>query len=253
MGDAPTKKPRCYFHADTGIYSDALRHTLTVVILPLLAICIFCTVNIVLYYSAGFATLLVYIIGGSVLFGMIFTFSAVYIIDRKKRRHARFTFFDILPQGMVFSEYAGEFIRYGELIILRRLYYIPFAGFESVSRDPKKTPRELTIKGNIRGMFFESDRLGYHIGESGEPVFDTAILNIENIGMYEELGEVTVKKRFGNTKQLEAAILFYKNRFDNAPEKKPFNISDYVAVRRKPKPKTSNPALEAPSFSRDWK
>lgn len=250
MSDAPIKNPRCYFHADTQIYSDALRHTLTVVVIPLLAICIFCTVNLVLHYNSGFASLLIIIIAGSVLFGMIFTFSAVYIIDKKKRRHARFTFFDILPQGMVFSEYAGEFVRYGELVILRRLYYISFAGLESVSRDPKKTPRELTIKGEIRGFFFESDRLGYHIDENGEMIFDTAILNM---GMYDEPSEVTVKKRFGNTKALEAAILFYKDKFDNAPEKKPFNISDYVAVRRKPKPKTSNPALEAPSFSRDWK
>ena len=250
MSDAPAKNPRCYFHADTKVYSDALRHTLTVVIIPLLAICIFCMVNIVLHYDSGFANLLVIIIAGSVLFGMIFTFAAVYIVDKKKRRHARFTFFDILPQGMVFSEYAGEFVRYGELVILRRLYYIPFAGFESVSRDPKKTPRELTVKGDIRGFFFESDRLGYHIGESGEMIFDTAILNI---GMHDELSEITVKKRFGNTKPLEAAILFYKEKFDNAPEKKPFNISDYVAVRRKPKPKTSNPALEAPSFNRNWK
>ena len=250
MSDAPIKNPRCFFHADTKVYSDALRHTLTVVVIPLLAICIFCTVNLVLHYDSGFAKLLIITIAGCVLFGMIFTFSAVYIVDKKKRRHARFTFFDILPQGMVFSEYAGEFVRYGELVILRRLYYIPFAGFESVSRDPKKTPRELTIKGNIREFFFESDRLGYHIDESGEMIFDTAILNI---GMYDEPGEVTVKKRFGNTKSLEAAILFYKDKFDNAPEKKPFNISDYVAVRRKPKPKTSNPAREAPSFNREWK
>ena len=250
MSDAPEKKPRRYFHADTRVYSEALRHALIVVVIPLLAICIFCTVNIVLYYSAGFAKLLIFIIAGSVLFGMVFSFLATYIADRKKRRHARFTYFDILPQGMIFSEYAGEFVRYGELIILRRLYYIPFAELESVSRDPKKTPRELTIKGNIRGFFFESDRLGYHIGESGEPVFDTAILNM---GMGDELREVTVKKRFGNTRQLEAAILFYKDKFDNAPEKKPFNISDYVAIRRKPKPKTSNPALEAPSFNRKWK
>lgn len=250
MSDAPTKKPRCYFHADTGVYGVALRHALTVVILPLLAICIFCTVNIVLFYNASIVKLLILIIAGSVLFGMIFTFSAAYIAEKKKRRHARYTFFDILPQGMVFSEYAGEFVRYGELIILRRLYYIPFEEFESVSRDAKKTPREITVKGRIRSFFYESGRLGYHIGESGEMSFDTAILNI---GMYGELGEVTVKKRFGNTKPLEEAILYYKDHFDNAPEKKPFNISEHVGSRRKPKPHTSNPALETPSFNRNWK
>ena len=249
MGDAP-KKMRCFFHADISDFTRALRHALTVVIIPLFAICVFCMVNVVLHYNTGFTRLLVSIIAGSVLFGMIFTFSAVYIIDKKKRRHSRFTFFEILPQGMIYSEYAGEYVHYGDLVILRRLCYIPFADFESASRDPKKAPREITIKGKIRRYFYENSRLGYHVSEDGHPMFDTAILNI---GLYDEITEVTIKKRFGNTKALEAAILFYKERFDSIPEKKPFDITQYVSVRRKPKLNVSNPALEAPSFSRNWK
>ena len=244
------RKKRAYYHADITVYERALRHALIVVLFPLSAVCIFCTVNIVLHYNLGFTKLLLYIIAGSVLFGMIFTFSAVYIAEKKKRRHAKFTYFDILPQGMMFSEYAGEFVRYGDRIILRRLYYIPFSEFESVSRDPKKTPRELTIKGGVREYFFETDRLGYHVNEDGNIVFDTAVLNI---GMYTLLPEVTIKKRFGNTKALERSILYYKERFDNVPEKKPFNIADFVPVRRKRRLHTSNAALEKPSFSRDWK
>lgn len=250
MSDADQKRKRSFFHADISVYSRALRHALIVVLIPLFVLCMFCTVNIVLHYNLGFVKLLVYIIAGSVLFGMIFTFSAVYIIEKKKRRHSRFTFFDILPRGMVFSEYAGEFTRYGDRIILRRLYYIPFDGFESVSRDPKTTPRELTIKGTVRGYLLENDRLGYHVNENGDLIFDTAVLNL---GLFRELSEVTIKKRFGNTKALEASILFYKEKFDHIPEKKPFNIEDFVFVRRKRRPHTSNPALEAPSFNRDWK
>lgn len=223
---------------------------LLVVIIPLFAICIFCTVNIVLHYNVGFARLLAIVIGASVLFGMVFTFGAVYIIDKKKRRHSRFTYFDILPQGLVFSEYAGEFIRYGERIILRRLYYLPFSDLESVSRNPKKAPHELTVKGKIRFYFYESSRLGYHVDEDGVFAFDTAILNI---GMYEELSEVTIKKHLGNTRLLEASIIYYKDKYDSIPDKKPFDISDYVAVRKRRKLHTSNPALEAPSFDRDWK
>lgn len=250
MDDIPAKKPRCFFHADVSDYSLALKHTLTVVIIPLLAVCVFCTVNIVLHYNTGFTKLLIIIIAASVLFGMIFTFSAAYVVEKKKRRHSRFTFFDILPRGMVFSEYAGEFLRYGERIILRRLFYIPFAAFESVSRDPKKTPHEITIKGEIREYFFESGRLGYHVTEDGEVVFDTVILNTD---MYTRRGEITIKKCLGNTKTLESAILFYKENFDNIPEKKPFDISEFVAVRRRHKLRTSNAALEAPSFDRNWK
>lgn len=250
MDDTQNHHKRAFFHANTQSYTDALRHTLTVVVIPLIAVCVFCTVNIVLHYDLGFTRLLIYVIAGSVFFGMVFTFSAVYIAEKKKRRHSRFTFFDILPQGMVFSEYAGEFIRYGDRIILRKLYYIPFSEFESVSRDPKKTPRELTIKGAVRAYFYEDSRLGYHVNDDGNVVFDSAILNI---GMFEPLSEFTIKKRFGNTKALEASILYYKDRFDNLPEKKPFDIADFVPVKRKRKLHTSNPALEAPSFNRNWK
>lgn len=250
MPDPAPRRMRCYFHADVTDYGNALRHALIVVLIPLFAVCVFCTVNIVLHYNLGFTKLLVIIILGSVLFGMVFTFSFVYVVEKKKRRHARYTFFDILPQGMVFSEYAGEFVRYGELIILRRLYYIPFAGFESVSRDPKKAPRELTVTGEIREYFYESGRLGYHVDENGNVVFDCAILNI---GMYGTVPRFTIKKRFGNTRALAASILHYKERFDNMPEKKPFNIADFVPVKRKRKLNTSNPMLEAPSFSRNWK
>lgn len=248
--ESAPKARRAFFHADIEGYSVALRHALTIIVIPILAVCVFCTVNIVLHYDLGFTRLLIYIIAGAVLFGMIFVFSAVYIVEKKKRRHARFTFFDILPQGMVFSEYAGEFVRYGERIILRRLYYVSFADFEGVSRDPKKTPRELTIKGDVRAYFQEDSRLGYHVDENGNVVFDSVILNL---GMYEHIDGFTIKKRFGNTKALENSILFYKDRFDNMPEKKPFDISEFVPVRRKRKARTSNPALEAPSFSRNWK
>ena len=250
MPEAPAKRARSYFHADVTDYRDSLRHALIVVLIPLFAVCVFCTVNIVLHYNLGFTKLLVIVILGSVFFGMVFTFSAVYITEKKTRRHARYTFFDILPQGMVFSEYAGEFVRYGELVILRRLYYISFAEFEGVSRDPKKTPRELTVTGGIREYFYGSERLGYHVNDDGNVVFDCAILNI---GMYKTVNSVTIKKRFGNTRALEASILHYKNRFDNLPEKKPFNIADFVPVKRKRKLNTSNPMLEAPSFSGNWK
>lgn len=250
MPETAPKQMRCYFHADITDYDNALRHALIVVLIPLFAVCVFCMVNIILHYNPGLARLLALIIAGSVLFGMIFTFSAVYIVDKKKRRHARYTFFDILPQGMVFSEYAGEFTRYGDRVILRRLRYIPFAGFESASRDPKTTPRELTINGEIREYLCESGRLGYHVDDDGNVVFDCAILNI---GMYKTVPQVTIKKRFGKTRALEQSILYYKERFDNMPEKKPFNIADFVPVRKKKKLTTSNPALEAPSFSRNWK
>lgn len=239
-----------YFHADVEKYSDRLRRMLIIVIAPILAICVFSTANIVLNFGSDFSRLLMMVIAGSIFVGMVFTFAAVYVIDKRRRRHSRYTFFDIIPSGMIFSVYAGEFMRYGEKIIMRRLYYIPFDKLESVSRDPKTAPHNITFKGAIREYYLETERLGYHIDEDGKLEFDTLIIND---AYYSEVPEVTVKNRFGNTKRLEKSVLFYWEEFKNIPEKKPFDISKYVTARRRTKPKTSNPALEAPSFSRNWK
>ncbi|MDE7362820.1 MAG: hypothetical protein K2N38_12905 [Oscillospiraceae bacterium] len=243
-------KYRYFFHADTAKYGDRLRHLMIIVTVPLIALCVFCTIQIVLNYRSDVVILLLALIGGSVLAGIIFAFSAVYVAEKHKRRHAHYTFFDILPCGMVFSEYAGEYVHWKGRVILRRLYYIPFGKLESVSRDPKRAPHDITFKGEIRGYFYESGRLGYHVSEDGEVVFDTEMLNL---GKFETSAELTVKNRFGNTGRLERSVLYYLEQFRNMPEKKPFNISEYVSRRSKPKPTTSNPALEAPSFNRNWK
>ncbi len=243
-------KNRYFFHADTAKYSSRLRHVLTIVFGPLIALCVFCTVQIVLNYRSEFALLLFAVICGSVLFGTVFGFSAAYITEKRKRRHSKYTFFDFLPSGMVYSEYAGEYVHWGARVITRRLYFIPFGKLESVSRDPKKAPHDITFKGEIRAFFCESDRLGYHVNEDGGLEFDTDLLNW---GMFETLSLLTIKNHFGNTKRLEQSVLFYLEQFKNTPEKKPFDITDFVSRRRKPKPTTSNPALEAPSFNRNWK
>lgn len=242
--------PKYYFHADVEKYSDRLRHMLIIVLVPLLAICVFSTVNIVLNFGSNFSRLLMIIVSASVCFGMVFTFTAVFVIDKLKRRHSRFTFLDIVPCGIIFSEYAGEFTRYGERMIMRRLYFIPFDKLESVSRNPKEAPHNIKFKGGIRKYYLETTRLGYHITDDDKLDFDTAILNT---AYFDNVSEVTVKNRLGNTARLEKSVLHYWEEFKNAPEKEPFDISKFVSERRRHRPKTSNPALEAPSFNRNWK
>lgn len=243
-------KYRYFFHADTAKYGERLRRLMIIVNVPLIALCVFCTIQIVLNYRSEIVILLLAVIGGSVPAGMIFAFSAVYISEKHKRRHSKYTFFDFLPCGMVFSEYAGEYVHWGGRVILRRLYFIPFGALESVSRDPKRTPHDITFKGEIRAYFCESSRLGYHVSEDGGIEFDSGILNRE---LFESLSELTVKNRFGNTGKIERSALYYLEQYKNMPEKKPFVLSDFVTVRRRSKPTTSNPALEAPSYNRNWK
>lgn len=238
-----------FFHADTEKYSRAVKKILVIVLVPVLALCTFCTVNIVLNLGSDFVRLLIGIIMAGVLFGILFTFAAVYIADRLRRRHARYTFLDIVPSGIVYSEYAGEFTRYGERMILRRLYYVPFSELSEVVGYSKNAPRDIILKGKIRSYFLESDRLGYHINENDELEFDSTVLNL---ALFEEKSELTISNRLGRTKRIEDSIRYYWERFKSIPPKKPFDISDFVAERKRVKPKTSNPALEAPSFSRKW-
>lgn len=239
-----------FFHAEVEKYTRRLKHMMLLAAMSVFAVCAFCTINIVLNFGSEIVYLLLALIGGFVFLGMVFGFSAVYFTEKHKRRHSKYTYFDFLPKGMIFSEYAGEFTRYGEKKILRRLYYIPFEGLISVTRDPKTAPHNLTFTGEIRAYFQESDRLGYHIDEDGNLEFDSAELNIR---LYEKLPSLVVHDRFGNTKRLEKSVNFYLEQYKNTPEKKPFNISDYVSVRKRTKLRTSNAALEAPSFSRKWK
>ena len=244
---------RYFFHADAAKYKRRLKSLLIIVIMPLVAVCVFCTVNIVLHFPTegdyAFALLMLAIIAGCVALGIIFAFAAAYFTEKLSRRHSRYTYFDILPCGMVYSLYAGEFVRYGKRQIYRRLWYIPFRHFERTERDPKTDPCAIRIKGEIHAYLLPSDSLGYHVTEDGEMSFDHRELNDRG---FERTSVLEIKGRFGSTKALERSIEYYAEQFKNRPEKKPFDISEHISVKKKKRPTTSNPALEAPSFDRKW-
>lgn len=223
------------------------------VLVPLAAACIFCTVNIVLHLSdedKNYVMMLLGVITACVAAGMIFSFAVAYFTEKLSRRHNRFTYFDILPDGMIYSEYGGEFVRDGRREIFRRLYYIPFKSFESVVRDGRNSPAGLLLRGEIRYYFLPSRCLGYHITEAGETVFDRWELNQRG---YEVIKSLEIKSTLGSTKSLERSVSYYAEAFRERPEKKPFDISEHIARRKRTVHNTSNPALEAPSFDRRWK
>ena len=244
---------RDYFHADPSIYKRRLKRALIMILVPLAAVCVFCTSTIIFNMRSdgdkGFALIMLYIIIGCVAFGIITCYCGAYIVDKKMRRHARFTYFDILPKGMIFSRYAGEHHLYGERTIYRRMYYIPFSKLTEIQRTPKTTPHDITFVGEIREYFLPSDNLGYHIDEDGELLFDHPELNER---LFELRPRLVISEDFGNTKLLEAAVRFYLEQFKNTPEKKPFNIADHIARKSKKPMRTSNPLLDAPSFDRKW-
>ena len=244
---------RDFFHADSSIYKRRLKRTLITVLVPLAAVCVFCTATIIFNMRSDgdkeFARLMLYIIIGCVALGIIACFSGAYIVDKKIRRHARFTYLDILPKGLIFSRYAGEHQLYGQRTVYRRLYHIPFSGLTEIQRTPKTSPHDITFIGDVREYLLPSDSLGYHINEDGDLLFDHPELSER---FFEPRTRLVISEDFGNTKLMEAAVRHYLEQFRNAPEKKPFNIADYVAQKSKKPLRTSNPLLDAPSFDRKW-
>lgn len=244
---------RSFFHCDTTIYKKRLKTVLIALLAPLIAVCVFCAANVIFNMRSDgdkdFARLMMWIAVGCVAAGMIFCFAGAYITDRKIRRHARYTYFDILPKGMIYSRYAGQHQLYGEVTIYRRLYYIPFSSFADAQRDAKGSPEELTLTGVIQEYFLPSEHLGYHIDEDGELQFDNPELMERH---FELRGKLVILHDFGRTKQLQRSVQHYYEQYKNAPVKKEFNIADYVAIKSKKPLRTSNPLLSAPSFDRKW-
>lgn len=244
---------RNFFHADTTVFPRRLKAVLIAVLVPLGAVCIFCAAVILFNMRSdgdkSFAMFMVYVICGCVALGMVVCFLGAYITDKMIRRHARYTYLDILPRGVVYSRYSGEHYLYGERTIYRRLFYIPFKSIEDMTRDPKLTPMSLTIKGEVREYLLASHQLGYHIDGDGELVFDRPELNERH---FEQRTALVINGDFGSTKQLLRSLEHYLDVFRNTPEKKPFNIADYVVGRPKKPLRTSNPLLDAPSFERKW-
>ncbi len=243
-----------FFHADTTKYRRRLKAIVVTTAVPLLGISVFCAVNILLNFSSGASKelllLMAAVIAGCVFMGTVTVFTAAYFCYKLDRRHSRFTYLDILPDGVVFSLYAGEYRNYSELVILRRLYFAPFSGMKEIVRDPKSSPFSLTVCGEVRYYLCETDRLGYHVSEDDHLLFDSPELDRRG---FEKLDRIQIDGWFGRTKRLEAALKYYLEQYRSTPEKKPFNIADYVSVKRRKRHTTSNPMLETPSYDRNWK
>lgn len=102
----------------------------------------------------------------------------------------------------------------------------------------------------MRCYFEESSRLGYHVGEDGHTQFDSPELNERG---FETADKLEINGWFGSTKKIQTSLEHYLAEFRAIPEKKPFNIAEHITRRKKKRPTTSNPLLEASSYDRNWK
>lgn len=238
-----------FFHAVTTKYQRRFKGAVITVLVPLFGICVFCTVIILLNLGSNdIVRLMALIIAGCVVAGTAAVFVAAFLTYKYTKRHNRFTYLDILPDGFIFSLYAGEF--YGrQQTILRKLYYIPFSGISGITRDEKKSPCSFTVSGEIRYFFYESSRLGYHVDEDNHTIFDSHELNERG---FTQLEKLEISGWFGSSKRIVESIEYYLGQYRAIPEKKPFNLADHITRKRKKPQITSNPMLDAPSYDRKW-
>ena len=88
------------------------------------------------------------------------------------------------------------------------------------------------------------------VGEDGHTQFDSPELNERG---FETADKLEINGWFGSAKKIQTSLEHYLAEFRSIPEKKPFNIAEHITLRKKKRPTTSNPLLEAPSYDRNWK
>ncbi len=183
------------------------------------------------------------IICGAILLGMLVCFGAEMISWRKINRRSRYTYVDIQAKTLIYSSYAGEYTVSGEKVIIRDIYYVPFADFTDarVSGNGKN----VILTGKIRHYCMNSDNLGYHV-KDGEVIFDRELLNESG---YESLETLRIPAVFGNPERLCRAITEGRVRFEEIPAPRPYVFKEADFIRRRAKPRTMP---EDFNYSRKW-
>ncbi len=183
------------------------------------------------------------IICGAILLGMLVCFGAAMISWRKISRRSRYTYVDIQPKTLIYSAYAGEYTVWGNKVIIRDIYYVPFEHFSGVKVAPNG--KNVIVTGRVRHYCMNSDNLGYHI-KDGEAVFDRELLNESG---YESLESLRIPSVFGNPERLCRSIAEGRARFEEIPAPKPYVFKEADFIRRRAKPRTMP---EDFNYSRKW-
>ncbi len=179
----------------------------------------------------------------TILTGMLICFFAEMYFSRRIRRCSRYTYVDIQQKTAVYSSYAGEYRVAGEKVIIRDVYYIPFAVMTGA--EVMKNGKGVNVTGKMRHYCMNSDNLGYHVRD-GEVVFDRELLNESG---FETMETLRIPAVFGNPERLCRAINEAKKNFDDVPAPKPYVFKEADFIRRRAKPRVMP---EDFNYSRKW-
>lgn len=182
------------------------------------------------------------VICATILAGMLFCLITEEAYGKRIRRRSRYTYLDLQLRGMVYSAYAGEYRVAGERIIVRDVYYIPYASLTAVETER----RAVVLTGELRHYCMNSENLGYHI-KNGDFEFDHPYLNMAGFAREERL---RIPDVFGSAERAADSIQAAKRRFDALPAPKPYVFREADFIRRRPK---SRVLPESFDYSRSWK
>ena len=180
--------------------------------------------------SDGFVNLVAIIIS-IVFLGTAAALVVIYKAGVAVKRVARYTFFDIGEQELIYSKYGGEKIRNGERIITRELYVIPIAKLIAAETLPRGDLRLVCEPESIRQYSDQSKYLGYHFKEDGKLDFDMWFSNYHGFTLRETL---EIPACFERQRMLRQAVLDAKERFSSRAVKQPYvHKESEVVLRRK--------------------
>ncbi len=179
----------------------------------------------------------------TILAGMLICFFTEMLLSRKIRRCSRYTYVDIQLKTLIYSAYAGEYSISGERVVIRDIYYIPFAALSKA--EISKNGRNIVVTGKMRHYCMNSHNLGYHVVD-GEVQFDRALLNESS---FETIETLRIPAVFGNPSKLCGAIEEAKERFEEIPAPKPYVFKEADFIRRRAKPRVMP---EDFNYSRKW-
>lgn len=234
-----------YFRWNTSRYIKRKNYIVAITLLPLLLFSVITVmillINFRIFLLSGFLISMFLIVSGAVFLGTVICWFVIDKTDKAIKRNRHYSFFDIGTHELVFSKYAGEYIKSGERTVLRKLYIIPLGSLDYIGINKKKGNLLLTSDSSgIRFYKGKSERLNYHyIGEK---------LNFENWWFnengFENISEVVLPNFFGTDEK--SVMEFYnsiaeaKKRFSMLPKPKPYVHKEIDFVKRKKLLRTFN-------------
>ena len=230
---------KCYFHCNVNIYRKKVRTFLEYTAVPVVSVVVFLAVCLLLSFrNLIHSQLLVPAV--LIVCAVIFAFALatrimLQIAEHRVRVHSKYTYIEMGMKDVIVSLYAGSFVHWGRVTVLRRLLLIPLDGFESAEVDGNGRVLVRTKTAVIRHYIGNTDRLGYYFKDG---TFQFKEFYYQESG-FTALERAVIPGQFGEPQAIVDSIYAAVERYENLPPPAPYVFEEMPFVKtRKIREKT---------------